>query len=280
VLLDPGDAAWVEDPGYSGARGALLAAGANLVAVPVDGEGLDVDTGRQLSPAARLAIVTPSHQFPTGVTMSLSRRLALLEWSRETQAWIVEDDYDSEYRFSGRPLEALHGLDCAGRVLYIGTFSKVLFPSLRLGYLVAPPELLEGLIAAQRLIAVHLPLLEQLALADFMAEGYFARHVRKMRQLYKERRDALVEALTRDLGTRLEVSVPEAGMHLVVWLPSGMSAQAVAQRAAASGVHMLPISHFSLRPLQLDGLVLGFANASPQELREGVHTLALALQTE
>jgi GntR family transcriptional regulator/MocR family aminotransferase len=278
VLLDPGDRAWVEDPGYSGARGALLAAGAHLVAVPVDEQGLDVEAGRQLSPEARLAIVTPSHQFPTGVTMSLSRRLALLEWSREARAWIVEDDYDSEYRFSGRPLEALQGLDRAGRVLYIGTFSKVLFPSLRLGYLVAPAELLDGLIATQRLIAVHLPLLEQLALADFMVEGYFARHVRRMSLLYRERRNVLVEALTQALGKKVEVRVPEAGMHLVVWLPSGMSAQAAAQRAAASGLHMLPISHFSMRPLQRDGLLLGFASSSPQELRAGAHTLALALQ--
>jgi GntR family transcriptional regulator/MocR family aminotransferase len=278
VLLDPGDAAWVEDPGYSGARGALLAAGAQLVAVPVDEKGLDVEAGRQLCPEARLAIVTPSHQFPTGVTMSLSRRLALLEWSREAHAWIVEDDYDSEYRFSGRPLEALHGLDRAGRVLYIGTFSKVLFPSLRLGYLVAPAELLTALIATHRLLAVHLPLLEQLALADFIAEGYFARHVRRMRQLYNERRNALVDALRRELGNKLDVTVPEAGMHLAVWLPKGMSAQAVAQRAAASGLHILPISHFSLRPLQRDGLLLGFASASPQELRAGVQTLALALQ--
>ncbi len=210
--------------------------------------------------------------------MNLSRRLALLEWSREAHAWIVEDDYDSEYRFSGRPLEALQGLDRAGRVLYIGTFSKVLFPSLRLGYLVAPPELLKGLIATQRLIAVHLPLLEQMALADFMAEGYFARHVRRMRQLYRERRNALVDALKRELGKRLEVTVPEAGMHLVVWLPSGMSAQAVAHRAAAYGLPILPISQFSLRSLQRDGLLLGFASASPQELRAGAQTLALALQ--
>lgn len=210
--------------------------------------------------------------------MSLSRRLALLEWSREAHAWIVEDDYDSEYRFSGRPLEALQGLDRDGSVLYIGTFSKVLFPSLRLGYLVAPPELLKGLIATHRLIAVHLPLLEQMALADFMAEGYFARHVRRMRQLYRERRNALVDALTRELGDMLEVTVPEAGMHLVAWLPSGMSAQTVTQRAAASGLHILPVSQFSLRSLQRDGLLLGFASASPQELRAGVQTLALALQ--
>ena len=279
ALLDPGEVAWVEDPGYSGAHGALLAAGAHPVSVPVDDEGLDVEAGRQLCPEARLAMVTPSHQFPTGVTMSLSRRLALLEWSRETGAWIVEDDYDSEYRFSGRPLEALHGLDRARRVLYIGTFSKVLFPSLRLGYLVAPPELLTGLKATQRFRAVHLPLLEQLALADFLVEGYFARYLRKMRQLYKERRDALVEALKRELGDQLDIAVPEAGMHLAAWLSSGMSTQAVVRRASESGLHLLPISAFSSRHLKRDGLVLGFANSSPQELRAGVHTLALVLKT-
>ncbi len=279
VLLDPGDLAWVEDPGYSGARGALLAAGARLVPLPIDEEGIDVAAGRQLCRDARLVIVTPSHQFPTGVTMSLSRRLALLEWGRETQAWIVEDDYDSEYRFSGRPLEALQGLDSAGRVLYIGTFSKVLFPSLRLGYLVAPSELLKGFSATRRLIDVHLPLLEQMALADFIAEGHFARHLRKMRLLYFERRNALVDALTRELGDILDVAVPEAGMHLVAWLPSGMSAQTATQRASARGLHILPISQFSLRPLQRDGLMLGFASASSQELRAGVQTLALALRT-
>lgn len=278
VLLDPGESTWIEDPGYSGARGALLAAGAKLVPVPVDEEGLDVEAGRQLCPEARLAVVTPSHQFPTAVTMSLSRRLALLEWSRETHSWIVEDDYDSEYRFSGRPLEALHGLDRAGRVLYIGTLSKTLFPSLRLGYLVASPALLPGLTAAQRLITVHPPLLEQMALTDFLVEGYFARYVRRMRQFYKERRDTLIDTLTRELGDILDITVPEAGMHLVVWLPSDMSAQAVADRAAASGLHILPISRFSLQPLQRDGLVLGFASASPQELRAGTQTLALALQ--
>ena len=136
-------------------------------------------------------MVTPSHQFPTGVTLSLSRRLALLEWSRAARAWIVEDDYDSEYRFSGCPLEALYALDRAGRVLYIGTFSKVLFPSLRLGYLVAPPELMAGLKATQRFQAVHPPLLEQLALTDFINEGYFARHIRRMRRLYGRRREAV-----------------------------------------------------------------------------------------
>src|SRR6185437_15166688 len=180
MLLDPGDQAWVEDPGYSGARGALLAAEARLQPIPVDREGLVVDAGRHLRPDARLAIITPSHQFPTGVTMSLSRRLALLAWAREAHAWLIEDDYDSEYRFSERPLQALQGLDSAGRVIYVGTFSKVLFPSLRLGFLVAPTALLNGLLTARQYIDIHLPVLEQMVLADFMTEGHYARYVRKM----------------------------------------------------------------------------------------------------
>ena len=278
VLLDPGDLAWVEDPGYAGARGALLAAGARLVPVPVDREGMNVEAGKRLCREARLAIVTPSHQFPTAVTMSLSRRLALLEWAREAQSWIVEDDYDSEYRFSGRPLEALQGLDSSGRVVYIGTFSKVLFPALRLGYLVTPPTLLKGLLATRRLIDTHLPLLEQVALADFIGEGHFARHLRKMRLLYLERRNALVEGLTRELGDILDITMPEAGMHLVAWLPQGIHAQPVTQQAAAHGLRVLPVMQSSPGSPRREGLLLGFASASPRELRSGAQTLARVLQ--
>ncbi|HVA93104.1 MAG TPA: PLP-dependent aminotransferase family protein [Chloroflexota bacterium] len=279
MLLDPGDPAWVEDPGYSGARGALLAAGARLHPVPVDHEGLVVEAGRRSCPDARLAIVTPSHQFPTGVTMSLSRRLALLAWAREAHAWLIEDDYDSEYRFSERPLQALQGLDSAGRVIYVGTFSKVLFPSLRLGYLVAPMALLNGLLAARRYVDIHLPLLEQMALADFITEGHYARYVRKMRLLYLERRNALVDALRRELGDLLDVGVPEAGLHLVAWLRAGMDPQAAVSQAAAHGLRIPLLSQFSLRPLQRDGLMLGFASASPDELRAGARTLGRALRT-
>jgi GntR family transcriptional regulator / MocR family aminotransferase len=279
VLLDPGDPAWVEKPGYRGARGALLAAGARLVPVPVDDEGLDVEAGRRLCPDARLAIVTPSHQFPTAVTMSLSRRLVLLRWSREASAWIVEDDYDSEYRYSGRPLEALQGLESGGRVIYIGTFSKVLFPSLRLGYLVVPPELLRAFVAAHSLVDVHLPVLEQMALADFIAVGHFARHLRTMRQMYLERRNALVDALRSELGDLLEVVVPEAGLHLVAWLSDGMSAQAVTRHMAGQGLRFLRISQSSQRRPERDGLLLGFASGSPEELRAGVRVLARALRS-
>src|SRR5207245_1271134 len=168
ILLDSGDMAWIEDPGYPGARGALGGAGAQLVPIPVKEDGLDVRAGRTRCPRARLAYVTPSHQFPLGVTMSLAQRLALLEWASQADAWILEDDYDSEYRFSGRPLEALQGLDHDGRVLYIGTFSKVLFPALRLGYLVAPTELIEPLLVMRRFLDMHLPMLEQMSLFDFL----------------------------------------------------------------------------------------------------------------
>ena len=278
VLLDPGDLVWVEDPGYLGARGALLAAGASLVPVAVDEEGLEVDTGRKLCPAARLAVVTPSHQFPTGVTMSLSRRLALLEWARASQSWIIEDDYDSEYRFSGRPLEALQGLDNNGRVIYIGTFSKVLFPSLRLGYLIVPTKLLNGFIATRRFIDVHIPLLEQMALADFITEGHFARHLRKMRLLYLERRDALVEALKQELDD-MEVTIPEAGMHLVAWLPPGMNGRVTAQLARLQELYLVLISQSCQKPFPREGLMLGFANNTPEELRAGVKKLALAIRS-
>jgi GntR family transcriptional regulator / MocR family aminotransferase len=274
VLLDPGDRAWVEDPGYLGARGALLAAGASLVPVPVDGEGILVVEGRRRCRDARLAVVTPSHQFPTAVTMSLSRRLELLQWARDARAWVAEDDYDSEYRYSGRPLEALQGLDNDQRVIYIGTFSKVLFPSLRLGYLVAPPSLVDGFVAARRFIDVQLPVLEQLTLADFIAAGHFARHLRKMRLLYLKRRDTLVAALRQELGDLVDVGVPEAGMHLVAWLPEGMSARAIVEQAATEGLHALPIIADDQRPYRRDGLMLGFARDTPDALQAGARRLA------
>src|SRR5215208_4673656 len=187
TLLDPGDRAWVEDPGYLGARGAIVAAGAQPVPVPVDAEGLDVAAGRERCPRARLAFVTPSRQLPLGMTMSASRRLALLEWAARAGAWVIEDDYDSEFRYASRPLAALQGLDPHGCVLYVGTFSKVMFPSLRLGYLVVPPRLAEAFAAARHFADYCPPYLEQAVMSDFITEGHFERHIRRMRTIYRER---------------------------------------------------------------------------------------------
>jgi GntR family transcriptional regulator/MocR family aminotransferase len=278
MLLDEGEAAWIEDPGYLGTRGALLGAGARLIPVPVDAEGLDLEAGKARSPEARLIYVTPSHQYPYGVTMSLPRRLALLEWASRAGAWVLEDDYDSEYRYAGRPLAALQGLDREGRVIYLGTFSKVLFPALRLGYLVVPPDLVEAFVAARAMVDRHSPTLDQAALADFIAEGHFARHIRRMRGLYAERQAILVEAARQQLAGLLDVPPAEAGMHLVGWLPAGVDDVDASQRAAAHGVEAPPLSLYSLEPLRRRGLLLGYTAVGEKEIREGVQRLAKALQ--
>ncbi len=277
VLLDPGDAAWIEDPGYPGARGALLAAGVRLAPVPVDGEGLDVSAGVRRCPRARLAYVTPSHQYPLGVTLSLGRRLALLDWARRAKAWVVEDDYDSEFRYAGRPLAALQGLDRDGRVLYVGTFSKVLFPSLRLGYLIVPPDLVEPFERARALADAHGPLLPQAVLADFLAEGHFVRHVRRMRTLYAERQAMLVREAARELGGRLEVGPSESGLHLVGWLPPGVDDRAASARAEAFGVEAPALSAYRVGPGPRGGLMLGYAACDARQVRDGVRRLAAAL---
>jgi GntR family transcriptional regulator / MocR family aminotransferase len=278
TLLNPGEAAWIENPGYFGTRSALLATGARLVPVPVDEQGLVVEIGRERCPEARLVSTTPSHQFPTGVTMSLSRRMLLLDWARQAGAWILEDDYDSEYRFRGRPLEALQGLDHDGRVLYIGTFSKILFPALRLGYLVAPTELIEPLLLMRRSLDMHLPMLEQMALCDFLHEGHYARHLRRMRQHYQKLRDLLYRELQAHLGGQLEVHASEVGMHLVGWLPPGKDDRRAAELAAQVGIQVLPVSVYSLEPLPRGGLVFGYAGTDEEAIPHGVKRLRAALE--
>jgi GntR family transcriptional regulator/MocR family aminotransferase len=277
LLLDPGDLAWVEDPGYVGVRGAFTAAGAALVPVPVDDEGLDVAAGMRLAPRARLAYVTPSHQFPLGVTMSLARRLALLEWARAADAWLLEDDYDSEYRYAGRPLAALQGLDDSGRVLYLGTFSKVLFPALRLGYLVVPPALADAFAAARALADRNPPGLEQAILAEFIAEGQFARHIRRTRALYAVRQRTLLKALC-PLADRLALAPAAAGMHLVGYLPPGADDTAYARAAAAQGVRAVSLSAYATRPLTRGGLVLGYSAFTPEQIVAGAEGLIRAFK--
>ena len=278
LLLDPGEKVWVEDPGYAGARGALIGAGANPVLVPVDEEGLNVEAGIEQEADARLACVTPSHQYPLGVTMSLSRRLALLDWAGRRDAWVVEDDYDSEYRYGGRPLEALQGLDTGGRVIYAGTFSKVLFPSLRLGYLVVPPDLVESFTAARELADRHSPLIEQAVLARFMSEGHFARHTRRMRKLYAGRQAALVEAANHHLRDLLDVRPAEAGLHLVGRLPESVDDRGASRYARAAGVEAPPLSLYGVQPRARRGLLLGYAAVAEPEIQSGVRGLAKALE--
>jgi GntR family transcriptional regulator/MocR family aminotransferase len=279
VLLTPGATAWIEDPGYTGARGALLGAGATLVPVPIDEQGIVVSKGAAGAPQARVVYVTPSHQFPLGVVMSLARRLELLEWAAGAGAWIIEDDYDAEFRYAGRPLAALQGLDRAHRVLYLGTFSKVLFPSLRLGYLVVPPDLVATFRAVLAHTAYHAPLLEQLVLTDFITEGHFARHLRRMRALYAERQDMLVAAAKKELAGLLDVQPNEAGMHLLGWLPKGSKDKRAFQQALAYNVYAPPLSFYCDRAKLRPGLLLGYTSVSNEEIRRGVRRLRQALAT-
>jgi GntR family transcriptional regulator/MocR family aminotransferase len=277
VLLDPGDTAWVEDPGYFGARGAWMAAGIRCVPVPVDAEGLSLAQGELLAPQARMTYVSPSHQYPLGVTMSLARRMALLAWARRRSAWIAEDDYDSEFRYAGRPLAALQGLDTGGRVIYIGTFSKVLFPALRLGYMVVPAGAVDAFAAARALADRHPPGPSQALVAEFLAEGHFARHIRRMRTLYAERQAALVSAARRECAGLLEVSPADAGMHLVAWLPKGSSDGEASRRAAAAGVIAPPLSAYYHAGVARPGLLLGYSSISRRKIYEGARRLAAAM---
>lgn len=279
VLLDPGDAAWLEDPGYAGWRGALAASGARIVPVPVDAEGLMVDRGLAAEPNARLALVTPSHQYPTGVTLSLERRLALLQWANRTGAWIVEDDYDSEYRYAGAPLTALQGLDSAERVLYIGTFNKTLFPALRLGYLVAPDGLIEWLLRTRRIGGEHAHTLDQLTLTDFMGEGHYARHLRRMRMLCRERRDTLVAAARRELPGLLEITHSDTGLHAVGWLPRGVDDRRVSAAAREQGIEASAVTSHQTGPCGRGGLVLGYGGVQPPAIEDGMRRLAAAMRT-
>jgi GntR family transcriptional regulator/MocR family aminotransferase len=270
---------WVEDYGYLAARGALTAAEARLVPVPVDEEGIDVSAGARLCADARLAYVSPSHQYPLGVTLSLGRRLALLEWASRTGAWVVEDDYDSEFRYSGRPLAAMQGLDEEGRVIYLGTFSKVLYPGLRMGYMVVPEDMVEAFTAARALVGWCSPVVDQAIVADFIGEGHFARHIRRMRALYAARQAALVEALKREARDLLTVGEAAAGMHLLCLLPEGVDDADAARAAAAHGVEAQPLSSFHLRRPTRPGLVLGYAAYDEREIREGVRKLSAALRS-
>jgi GntR family transcriptional regulator / MocR family aminotransferase len=278
VLLDAGVPAWVEEPGYWLTQQVLRLAGCRMIPVPVDTEGLNVSAAVDRQRKARVAYVAPSHQYPLGSTMSASRRLQLLDWAQKSGSWIVEDDYDSEYRYESVPVPSLQGLDANARVIYIGTFSKVLFPSLRIGYLVIPEDLVAYFLLARRTIDIAPPYLQQAVLTDFIREGHFARHIRRMRLLYQERRTALVHALRKQFNSSLEVVGAEAGMHLLLMLPKTCSDLESARGAARQGLWVAPLSSCYLQAPAQQGLILGFGGSRIEEIPQAVGRLARVLR--
>lgn len=266
VLLQPGDRVWMEDPGYPGAHQALLAAGLRLCPVPVDHEGLIVEEGQRRYPSARAVYLTPSHQYPTGAVMSATRRLQLLQWAARFGAWVLEDDYDSEYRFGVPPIGALQGLDGDQRVIYIGTFSKVLFPALRVGYLVLPSDLASRFAAVRDAADIFPAPLYQAVLTAFLREGHFARHLRRMRLHYANLRAALIAQLEAQFAGRLQLLGAPAGMHVAGLLPAGISDHAVSAIALRRGLSVMPLSFCRLRSSLQNGLVLGYGSLRPDQI--------------
>ena len=279
VLLDPNDRLWMEEPGYPGARQAFITAGAQLLPVQVDDEGANVAEIIRKDRGARAAYVTPSHQYPLGTTMSATRRMLLLNWAARSGGWIIEDDYDSEYRFGSRPVAALQGLDSDARVIYVGTFSKVMFPALRLGYVVVPEDLIPAFSAARDASDIFSSTLYQAVMTEFIRDGHFARHIRRMRMLYMERRSALVKAIRVEMGDLLQVIGAEAGMHLAVLLPPGVDDVRVSQKAIQRGVSAMPLSSCYSKPSARGGLILGYGGANTHQIREGVRRLRTCVQS-
>ena len=278
ALVAPGDEVWIEDPFYVGARAAFELARAALVPICVDDEGLCVSEGIRRAPHARAAFVTPSRQLPLGVTMSVARRLELLDWARRSRAWIIEDDYDSEFRYASRPITALQGLDDAGSVIYVGTFSKVMFPALRLAYMVVPPALLDRMHTVRFFSDFHTEYLNQAAMAEFIRQGHFERHVRRMRTTYAERANLLASALRDRLGDRIDVPTPTAGLTLIAGLRDGDDAVAIARESTDAGVELVPVSAFTMEHPVRPMLLFGFGGLAPREIGEGVDAFAKILE--
>lgn len=278
VLLEPGERVWVENPGYGACQKALLGADARLAPVPVDAEGLDVGAGEREAAEARLAFVAPAHQYPTGAVMSLERRLQLLEWAERQAAWVLEDDYDGEFRYGRAPISTLHALDRSARVIYLGTLSKVLAPGLRIGYLVVPQDLASTFTAMKAAVDRQAPIGDQAVVADFIASGHLAAHVRRLRGLYGRRRQAVLGALRRRLGQRLRIVDTGAGLHFLAHLTAPSASDAdIAAEAARRGLGVRPLSTASPLGAASQGLIIGFANVAEGAAAEMVERLADAL---
>lgn len=279
VLLETNDKVWIEDPCYQEALGVFRAVGANIIPVTVDAEGFNLTQAEQKSDAAKLVYITPSHQYPTGVTMSLARRLSLLEWARKNDSWIIEDDYNSEFRYAGRPLASLQNLDNTERVIYVGTFSKTIFPALRLGCMVVPRNLIEIFAAARSLCDCHSPIFEQAILADFISEGHFARHLRRMRTLYEKRQNILVEEAEKYLRGLLKISKADSGMHIIGWLAKGFDEIEVTEKASENDLNLSPLSSYCIENNLPAGLILGYTGFDEKQIRQGIQRLKEVLES-
>ncbi|MEQ1763160.1 MAG: PLP-dependent aminotransferase family protein [Pyrinomonadaceae bacterium] len=273
LFVGPGDVVWMDNPGYRGALGAFGAAGANVLPVGLDGEGFDLNLAVKKHPIAKMIYTTPSHQFPLGGSMSIGRRLEILEWADKHGALIIEDDYDSEFRYEGRPLASMQGLDRNGRVIYIGTFSKTIFSALRLGCMVVPTDLIPLFETARIVTDGHSSLIDQAVLAKFMVDGHFGRHVRRMRKLYAERQRVFIR-LARKYLDRIEFETAPSGMHLVGWLPEGISDQDVSLRMSHRGVRAAPLSDYAIERPKRGGLLFGYAGFSEREMTDALKRIA------
>jgi GntR family transcriptional regulator/MocR family aminotransferase len=265
-LLTRGDTVWYENPGHIAGRDIMQVMGANVAPVPIDAEGIDLEFAIKNYPSPKLIFTTPSHQQPLGTTMSLARRLSLLSYAQENDAWIIEDDYDSEFRYRGRPLPALSALDSERRVLYVGTFSKSMFAAIRLGYIVVPPEMVDAIGKTKILLGQNSsPLVEQ-ALSRFMDDGRFVEHIRRMRRVYRERRDLLFDCLSSTCAESLTPQPTDAGMHMLAWLNGGVSDLTAHRALLDVGIESLPLSVYSVYPIERSALVLGFSNVREERL--------------
>jgi len=278
VLLERGNNVWLEDPGYFGTKASLLLADSKILPCPLDKEGLDINYSSKKYPVPKLIYTTPSHQFPLGITTSVARRIELLQYANKNNCWIIEDDYDSEFRYYGDPLPSLQGIDKNNCVLYLGTFSKVLFPALRLGYLVLPdPEMVKVFALAKSMMDRQCPVFEQMIVTEFLKQGYFTRHIRKMRMLYKSRQEFLINEIQKELKGTLKINPSPAGMQIIAWLHKNLDDIRIAKVAKKNNLVLNPLSSYSMKFFKDPGLILGYTAFEQKELKKGVEKLKKVL---